>query len=209
MTIERRFIKLPVLLAVAVMVAFAAVSATFSAHAESDAAPPLAPDGISVLGISYLDGNRMMFSFNLGSEDHGGEYHARIGVFGPRQFECIRLEQYPNRIYCIGPQLPEGMIALVQLVISETGQVVIETRHSTPVTPKPEPDDRHECKEPIYFYYKDEVVGTFYGPCQCEVGPKQLNGLVKNGEPLTGCDRWQHEFDIWWQDMENQYYEKR
>lgn len=92
-----------------------------------------------VYGISYLDGPRTMFSFLAGAEVNGSDYWAMAGVYREYQFECFSVEGYPERIYCVGPKLPEGMLAHITLFHSGSSEPVLDTIHSTPTVPKPTP----------------------------------------------------------------------
>ena len=133
---NRKLIGVFVAMLAALAVAFIATSI---ARAEDDQLPLRETDGISVRGISFLDGGRMMISFDMGSDFAGGNFHALVAVSHDKEFKCLTLDEYPGRLYCVGRRVQDGMIARIRLVNSDTGEVLIETLHSTPVRPTPEP----------------------------------------------------------------------
>ena len=96
-------------------------------------------DSPRVYGISYLDGPRTMISFLAGAEVNGSDYWAMAGVYKEYRFECFSVEGYAERVYCVGPKLPEGMLAHITLFHSGSGEPVLDTIHSTPAVPTPTP----------------------------------------------------------------------
>ena len=99
-------------------------------------------DGPRVYGISYLDGSRTMISFVIGVDVSGTEYRAVAGVYQEYSFECFSVEGYPQRVYCVGPKLPEGMLAHIALFHSGSSEPVLDTIHSTPTIPTPTPEPK-------------------------------------------------------------------
>ena len=64
-------------------------------------APRVDFSSATILGVSFLDGSRLMVSVTIpgGVE---GEYRALVGG---KAFDCLILGEYPDRLYCIGPRL--------------------------------------------------------------------------------------------------------
>jgi len=96
-------------------------------------------DSPRVYGISYLDGSRTMISFLAGAEVDGSDYWAMAGVYKEYKFECFSVKDYLDRIYCVGPKLPEGMLAHITLFHSSSSEPILDTIHSMPTVPKPTP----------------------------------------------------------------------
>ena len=186
------------------LVLVAAFFVTSAALAEADGAPSEASDGIAVRGISFLPGGRLMISFDMGPNFVAGDYRALAGVYWDEELECMTLDEYPGRLYCIGPMLHEGMLAWIRLINTNTGAVVFETKHSIPTRPL-SATAQPECKYPIDFTHGGEVIAAFYMPCECakKHGPVSF-GYVPAG-PLTGCDWWWNEYNLWYNDLLSKY----
>ena len=87
--------------------------------------------GGSVLGVSFLSGARLMVSLTF-TESLDGEFRALVGG---KDFACLILDQYPDRLYCIGPELPQGSEAFIEVLRIDFGEPVFEATFSVPLLP--------------------------------------------------------------------------
>jgi hypothetical protein len=87
-------------------------------------------DGAYVEGVSPLAGDRSMVRIivPLGVK---GSYVAIVAVWQPQEFTCLLPEWYTDRLYCIGPRLPAGQRATLELFLlgsdGDPGLLVFET----------------------------------------------------------------------------------
>jgi hypothetical protein len=87
-------------------------------------------DGAYVEGVSPLAGDRSMVRIivPLGVK---GSYVAIVAVWQPHEFTCLLPEWYTDRLYCIGPRLPAGQRATLELFLlgsdGDPGLLVFET----------------------------------------------------------------------------------
>lgn len=90
----------------------------------------LGPDfsGASLLGISLLDGGRLMVSVTV----PGGVLGDFRAVVQGRAFECLTLADYPNRLYCIGPQPNSRADALIRIIPAALLEPVFEAVFAIP-----------------------------------------------------------------------------
>ena len=83
----------------------------------------------SVLGVSFLSGDRLMVSLSFPTAIEG-EFRA---VAQGEEFACQILDEYPDRLYCIGPVLePDTAVRLVLFQASITPSV-FESTFSIPI----------------------------------------------------------------------------
>ena len=103
--------------------------------------PPAAPtttglpspnlSGGSILGISLLSGKRLMVSVTF-PERIEGKFRA---VVNERDYECISLAEYPDRLYCIGIEPPPGSEAIIRIFALKVEGPLFEAVFAVPHRP--------------------------------------------------------------------------
>ena len=102
-------------------------------------------EGAQVLGVTHLSATSSMMHINAPS-DSEGVYRAVLTTSEDLDFQCLTLEGYANRLYCVGPRLQEGTLIGVRIfrVDENTGSQVLifETEYhfleaEVPIIPTP------------------------------------------------------------------------
>ena len=102
-------------------------------------------EGAQVLGVTHLSATSSMMHINAPGESEG-VYRAVLTTSEELEFQCLTLEGYANRLYCVGPRLQEGSLIGVRIFrvdMDSSSQVLIfETEYQFravegPVVPTP------------------------------------------------------------------------
>ena len=104
-------------------------------------------EGAQVLGVTHLSATSSMMMMHIKApSDSERVYKAVLTTSEDLDFQCLTLEGYANRLYCVGPRLQEGTLIGVRIfrVDEDTGSQVLifETEYhfleaEVPVIPTP------------------------------------------------------------------------
>lgn len=102
--------------------------------------PTSGPDfsNTSVYGVSHMDKDRILISVEVPGGVEGG-YQASVGMIA---LKCEILSEYPDRLYCSGPEPFENYQAINATIMIMTvpgGNVVYEGEFTLPARPTPTP----------------------------------------------------------------------
>lgn len=91
-------------------------------------------DGAEVINTGHLDGQRIMVAL---STDKSIQYEYR-GKVDNKELECMKIEDYPNRLYCIGAYLKTGHYTL-EIYAKDEDVRILEKEFYVPPEPTANP----------------------------------------------------------------------
>ena len=97
-------------------------------------------DGAYVSGMTWLEDGRTMVRIIVPA-GAAGNYRAEVETNRSSEYVCVIPEDHEDRIYCIGPQLPRGITAIIRVYHSASAEqlVFVSEFIAMEVLPTPSP----------------------------------------------------------------------